>query len=301
MLGVAERTAKYLAEIAIHRKGVEYPTDDRQVASFLAGYRPLPTSAMGVLGTMFYDMAANGSGRPDERTLVRKTSSNLVLLLDLVDDVIDERQTSNAEKTKFVKNVRNALVKGKEYTSEDVEERSSYYLAHWLNQDLVKRDSAGRVDHAIDDLMDNVFAQLDETSYEKLMEIVNNIGMLCTELSEIPTEVIKDREYPEVRNAAKYMGKYLHLWDSLCDLDDDLRDGTHTYPAERVRREGDSRKLRSELKREIACFAEEAIRKGEEGLSEYQLPIYRSIKLLMDLKYQLISMSPLKSALVRGI
>src|SRR3989344_2508960 len=113
------------------------------VDRYLTGYRTYPSSAMGTMGMMFCDIATNGVIEQTARKNIGKTSSRIILLTDITDDIIDKGQASLEEKFRFLDGVNSNLFGTGIYSIHNVKEEAAYSLARRLFTDFMSRDTHG--------------------------------------------------------------------------------------------------------------------------------------------------------------
>ncbi len=262
---------------------------NQQVSEYLANNRIYPSSAMGLLGSMFYDMAVGNDGVSHERELVRMTSSRITLLTDIVDDIIDKRPTTPEEKFNFLDKGRLDLFGYSANTSEDLHEEACYILARAIYSDFLSKDKERKVERIFDELFRVIKQQFTETDYNELLAIAKTIGSCRTDTTAVLTDIVTGREYPAIRESARKIGEYSELLDNLYELDKDLAEGVNTYPTVKVRQEGDSPALRREIKKELLMLADESIAEGFSCLStQEQKTIYKVLKTMIDFKYRFV-------------
>ena len=284
---------KYAFELIVNAKtladSLRTVSPNQKVSDYLATNRIYPSSAMGLLGLMFYDMAVGDERVSQERKLVGQTASRIILFADIVDNILDQRPTSLDDKLRFLDRARSNLFGHSTNKSEDSQEEASYSLARAIYSGFLVRDKDGKVEKISDELAKAVKQQFTETDADELLRIAKTIGSCCTDTAAVLTEIVTGREYPSIRESARKMGEYCELLDNCYELYEDLAEGVNTYPTVRVRQEGNSHKLRREIKGKMLALAEESILEGFSCLTtQKQKTIYRVLLGMIDLKYKVV-------------
>jgi hypothetical protein len=262
-------------------------SSNQQIPRYLAAKRFYASSAMGLSGLMFYDMAVGDKKVPRERKLVGRTASGVVLLTVVVDGIVDRGTMSLEEKFKFLDGVKSDLFGYSSNTSENFGEEASYVLARAVYSDLLSRDRDRKVEKIFDELVEVIKRQFSEKNHEELLRIAKTTGACCAESTAVLTEIVRGEEYPKIRESARRMGEYCELLDHWYELDDDLAEGANTYPTVRIRQERDCPALRREIRRELLVHADESVLAGFNCLSTLeQRGIYRTLKTMIDFKYK---------------
>ena len=282
---------KYMVELFRNsRKFPESFKDLREssIRDYLLKYRNYFGSAMGVLGFMFYDLCKEYTD-DKKRGEVGLNSYRLLLLIDIVDDIIDKRNSSLNEKFEFLDNVRSNLF-GSNKTGRDLEERTSCRLAGLIYEDFISKYGELDLKEIMDKLTHSVKRQFTETNPQELFFIAKMTGSCCTLAVETLSEIVDSTNYPIARDAVKKIGEYAQLLDVLYEVNNDLTERVNTYATIRIKTEGDTKNVRNDIKNTILSSARNSFHEGLEILTEQrQKHIFKFIKNLLDIKYRIIA------------
>ncbi len=280
-----------LSNIGKYCDSLRGSSDNPQVEKFLMNNRRVSSSAFGLVGTIFYDIAKSDQPKQEDRKKAGQTSARVNLLVDLVDDIIDKRNGSLKEKLYFVEDVRRTLfgyrLRDYEQTG-DIQRDSAQALAKRIHTDFLEDyEKPTDLELVFYELIRAVVEQKSETDPDKLVEIARRIGFGCTENDAVIVEMIDESEHPMMREAARQIGAYQQFLDHAYEIDEDLREGSNTYATAIIRIDGDSSTTRKRIRRLGESLAEESFMKGMEQLKEEkQRAIYQFLRLLTDIKYK---------------
>ena len=296
MLQTPKFGLKYTAEVILKARSLADSlrgiSSRKDVGDYLANQRVYPSSAMGLLGVAFYDLAKEEPVE-EERELIRKNSSRITLLMDVADDVVDKRSTPLEDKVLFLERVRSNLFgEGVDYSA-DIEEQASYDLARAIHSQFrEQRDlvNFNRFKGSINGLVGAAKEQFVSTNPDKLLDLACEIGGNVTDSLAIFGQSVGSFDSPSLRKAARNIGVYCQLLDHCCEMDDDLAEGSNTYATARIKLEGDTEKLRGEIRRYMFGLADQIVFDGFSLLSDSrQRAIYSALKKMVDVKYKVIT------------
>jgi hypothetical protein len=292
---------KYSGEIAVgsladhHYLGNSLFTSE--VRAYLNGFRRLWTSAVGVLGASFYDIAQIEECplSNNDRPAVKGASSNFVMLTELVDNIIDGRLFDLRQKNDFLDEMLCILFEGfyPPMPHNDTPLSATYQLALYIQHEIVERDRDKRLERICRKLVLDSKEQFWTESHESDLICLKRIGQGTTATSAVMSEIFDGRSYCEMMEAARSLGEYFELRDAYADIEEDLREGTPTYFGRIYieglqQNKGDKGKTKRELKRELLDLISDSFNDGISHLREKKSrDIYSAMKLLVDVKYRL--------------
>lgn len=300
-------SAEYIMEVPRYIKAFrasipDFP-EDPEIGHFLHSRTTFNTSAWGLFGAAFYDMAAEDlfSQRhalgPIEQNAQRNevivNAHRAFLLEDIVDARVDTLGLPIGERLDYLDRGF-AVLMGKEDAvnidpkKHDIRYRASLALAGLMHDQFLVKDEAGLVDPVFSEMVDAAKLQFECTNPEELLEICKTIGATCVDSTAVLVEIVGQRPLPRIRRAAAALGEYGLLLDHLYEIDDDLKEGSHTYPTAIIEIHGDTRKVRKQIKRRMLQEAQSAIERGIGELTPQQKPPYLFLKRMMDLKFRII-------------
>lgn len=219
---------------------------------------------------------------------VKRGGAQITILADIVDDIIDRRPISNEEKKAILACAKNSLFGKEPERTHDQQENATYRFAQEIFREHLREDHEGRMQHTFHHLLEAVHAQFTERDEQKLLDIGRNIGTYCIDVYVALADIATKTTEPDTQKAIHCLGAYGLFLDHLCEIDDDLAEGVHTYPTIRISKEGDTPEVRRSIKEEMLDIANDIIEEGHSYLaSERQRTIYRAVQGLLDVKYRI--------------
>lgn len=259
-----------------------------ETGDFLSCHRPLVCAEMGTVGLVVFDLSYPNSRTEPLRAKVARVSSKVLLLIDLVDDAIDERPLTQQEKKNFLTSVQTAMFSGERTESEDPMESACYALANQVFNELIAFDKHSRMKSIFDDLVPAVLKQAESKDSREQLELAIRVGAGCADSAAVVTEIFTDTCFPHVRAAARHMGSYGQLLDQWHEVNQNLKEGSASYPTVRIWNEGNTRAVRESIKEVIMEAAARqydfAVTKFPDGSPETK--ILEALKLLLDVRYR---------------
>ena len=292
---------KYSGEIVVgsltRQQYLDNPLFTSEVRNYLHRFRRLWTSAVGVLGASFYDIAKieYDAGSSKQRQPVKEASSNFVLLTELVDNVVDGRLFGLQQKSGFLDEMLDILFTDykPKMPNDDVSLAATYQLARYIRQAVVEGDGEKRLERICRRLVQDSKAQFSALDDESALRILKSIGQGTTATSAVMSEIFDGRAYNSMMIAAENLGEYFEIRDAFADIDEDLKEGTPTYFTRRYKErlqqnKGDEKETKRELKKELLRLIGDSFAQGISTLQKRKSrEMYRAMKLLIDIKYRL--------------
>lgn len=248
-------------------------------------------SAFGIIGKASYDLYTDENNK-ETREEIGKKSSQLLILTDIVDDVIDERKTEIKEKFKFLDAVFEDLFGYTMHYSDDVFENASYVLAQNLYDTIIYKDKEKKLEKQFSDLVAVIKKQFYEKNSQELLDIARKTGRGCSGSVAMITEILTNKQNDKVFDAINKFGEYGQIIDNVCEVDQDLKEGTNTFLTTKLRENKYNKKEIINLMQGYYQKAEIIYLQGLTGLDENQRKIYASLKNLLDFKNSKTKTSP---------
>ncbi len=299
-IGTSTKFASYSLEIARDSRRPKDYLNDRlfheEVRGYLRSFRPLLVAAVGVLGGSFHDISRyEYSGAEKNRDRIKNSSSHIVLLSELIDNVIDGRLLEKHLRAEFVREMLAVLFENysPRIPKNDVSLAATYQLAIFISRQVVQMDSERKLEGVCRPLVSDSIAQFEAKTDREALELLKKIGRGTTLISAIMSEIIDCRDYPRMIACAKSLGQYFELRDAYADIEEDLKEGTETYFTRRYRSElkvnqGNVRLAKAILKIELLTLIEPIFNDGMSELTSVDAKsVYSAMGLLIDVKYRL--------------
>ncbi|MBU0471120.1 MAG: hypothetical protein KKF89_01430 [Nanoarchaeota archaeon] len=186
---------------------------------------------LGIIGKIFYDL--NGGKNSVIRNQVGLKSSHILFGFRVVDDPIDNPNTSKADKLQILEGYRNIFDgKSSDYFSYDKEVSSAFFITETLRDNFKRDEYLSFIANRVVDL------SIKKISYKNKDDLLENTKELCglTTLSlaqsiALEGESLKD----EVAYASYKFGCAGGCLDDMIDLAQNFKEKTNTYPLQRLR------------------------------------------------------------------
>ncbi len=258
----------------------------------------------GYLGLKISDILTEGFEVDRERRLnVGKNSIILFSLNDIADNILDRDLDENDEREKFLESVFNATFRGLNGISyQDTRYRSA--MAHARAFYKVPEGKVN-VEKVYERLIKLVIGQFGINDPEKALKHGEALGATCLDIIVALNKDITGITNTLRREAIMHLGSYGQILDDLVDIDEDLSQGSATFPTLYIKHEGDSAYSRREIKRIMLAKANKHLEEGSSLLdSPKSQEIFHALADLLILKHYIydfivrITKSPLKSKLL---
>lgn len=293
MLNMASYVLEIPGYLKSFRKELPDFPEDPEIFQFLQSRTNMRSSAWGLFGSGFYDMAVGGDSSFDvaERQEIALTAHRVFLIEDVVDTRVDTGSGPLEEKLEFLDQGLAALL-GQEIApttepEQDIRFRVSFALASLLRSTFLYRDRNNLINPVFTELVDTAKEQFITTDTDKLLDIAKSIGATCVDSAAVLTEIAQQKSYPIVRAAARHLGEYGQLLDHYYELDDDLIEGSNTYATAMIALHGDTPKTRKMIKERMLTEARDALMQGASLLDDRQIKPYKMLKRMTDFKFKI--------------
>ena len=290
-LQVTRQFAAYSAEVlsdARHRSPISDKwRSDPEVSAVFDGQSRVSVAAMGMLATMAYDMAhVDHEGLPEQRSMATRLGGLTILLTDIVDDVVDQRDVAVPTKNAYLGEIAAHLLDGQQPlgTARPPAMRAAHLLAGYLHEELAQRGGLPRFTEIIEPLVDTVKTQFVSTDPGEQFAAVENIGALCGEIAAGAVEVVEGRRYPDVVIAMRGIGAYAECLDHGHEVKEDVREDNMCYSTLFLAQHGDTPANRALVKAQLLGAADKTFAVSRTPLSQGQLVIHDTARHMLDFK-----------------
>lgn len=294
MLGTLKHGAKYTVEFIGDVRNLKNPLgtikEDNQTLQYLSDNKYVG-STLGMFGKIFYDMSFDDKDII-KRDLIGKTSTRVLVLENLVDDILDKRPEPLETKFNFLNNVESNLFGRSFHSSQDSQKKIAYSLADSVHRNFLSQYDNSELQKISNKLSGAVKTQFVEEDKDELLEIAKTIGACSLDASAVLTEIMAGGNHYDIRKCARKLGEYAELVDHCYEIDEDLAEGNNTYATIMIGEEGDGPSVRKKIKQHMLAIANESVADGFENLDEENKDIYRLLKILTDLNYNVIDRLP---------
>ncbi len=285
-------TVKYMPELinnlGISKTFFREASDNPEIRNYLSNNtNALIVAALNLSGSMIYDMCVENKN-PVERKSVGRTTATTTLAINTIDDVIDQKPYSLDKKFEILDSFQSIMSGDQSISSQNIEEETAYVMARMTWADFLSKYDSTEYNKNASELVSFAKQQFGETDKNKLLTIEKNIGSKCLKIPAILTEMVTKKEFPKVKGALTKFGESSQLIDDIHDLDDDLLYNTNTYGTARVREEGNTSRVRNDIKNVLLSESNTCFKEGLEILDDQKHKnILNSLKNFFDFKYNI--------------
>jgi hypothetical protein len=236
---------------------------------------------------MQYEMCTDGAGQPEESLEVASLTARIGFLMTHADDIIDSREVPARRKVAFLGELYSDLLKGSVHCSCYADEGLCLWLAQSVYRDCLVRDSDCRAAGVLSECLAWLEQQRVERDPERLLVVEQGAGASACEIIPVLSEIVTGSSFGQVRRSTRCLGSSFQILDDWSDVDEDLRDGIHTYATCRIEREGGSMVVRESIRRRYFEIADGLIDLGEATLcTESQRNTYRLLTGMLNARYR---------------